>query len=123
MTKKRMTYVTALENALQGNLTEEVTERLTALKQSLEKKAGSERKPTAQQTANAALRATLVDFINENFEGDGFTVTEGDSNQHVSSVLRQAVKKREISKGSVKRRTYFAPVGVYPFAEEEEEEA
>ena len=132
MTKKRMTYVTALENALQGNLTEEVVERLTALKQSLEKKAGSERKPTAQQTANAALRATLVDFINENFEGDGFTVTdllkacpavEGDSNQHVSSILRQAVKKREISKGSVKRRTYFAPVGVYPFAEEEEEEA
>ena len=129
MTKK-MTYVSAIENAINGNLTTEVIDKLTALKQSLEKKAGATRKPTARQTANENLRATLVEFINENSEGDGFTVTdilkqcpevEGDSNQHVSAILRKAVKAREISKGSVKRRTYFAPVGVYPFIDEEEE--
>ena len=128
MANKKMTYVTAIENAIKGNLTTEVVDRLTALKQSLEKKAGAERKPTAQQKANADLRVILVDFINENFEGDGFTVTdilkqcpavEGDSNQHVSAILRKAVQEKEISKGSVKRRTYFAPVGVYPFEEAE----
>jgi hypothetical protein len=124
-----MTYVTAIKNAIQGNLTDEVIERLTALQTTLEKKAGAERKPTARQEANANLRTTLVEFINENAMDDGFTVTdllkqcpavEGDSNQHVSALLRQAVAKKEISKGTVKRRTYFAPVGVYPFAEEEE---
>lgn len=129
-TNEKMTYVKAIENAIQGNLTTEVVDKLTALKQSLVKKAGAERKPTAQQIANENLRATLVEFINENAEGDGFTVTdilkqcpavEGDSNQHVSAILRKAVKAKEISKGSVKRRTYFAPVGVYPFTDEEAE--
>ena len=128
MANKKMTYVLAIDNAIKGNLTTEVIDRLIALKQSFEKKAGAERKPTKQQKANADLRMVLVDFINENFEGDGFTVTDilkqcpavqGDSNQHVSAILRKAVQEREISKGSVKRRTYFAPVGVYPFAEEE----
>ena len=129
MANKKMTYVLAIDNAIKGNLTTEVIDRLIALKQSFEKKAGAERKPTKQQKANADLRMVLVDFINENFEGDGFTVTdilkqcpavEGDSNQHVSAILRKAVQEREISKGSVKRRTYFAPVGVYPFADEVE---
>jgi len=119
---KRMTYSQAITNAINGNLTTETIERLTALKVQLDKKAGAERKPTAKQQANETLRGELVEFINENFEGDGFTVTDilkecpavaGDSNQHVSAVLRQAVQKGEISKGSVKRRTYFAPVGVY----------
>lgn len=119
---KRMTYSQAITNAINGNLTTETIERLTALKVQLDKKAGAERKPTAKQQANETLRAELVEFINENAEGNGFTVTDilkqcpavaGDSNQHVSAVLRQAVQKGEISKGSVKRRTYFAPIGVY----------
>lgn len=124
---KRMTYSQAITNAINGNLTTETIERLTALKVQLDKKAGAERKPTAKQQANETLRGELVEFINENFEGDGFTVTDilkecpavaGDSNQHVSAVLRQAVQKGEISKGSVKRRTYFAPVGVYEMEDE-----
>lgn len=124
---KRMTYSQAITNAINGNLTTETIERLTALKVQLDKKAGAERKPTAKQQANETLRAELVEFINENAEGDGFTVTDilkqcpavaGDSNQHVSAVLRQAVQKGEISKGSVKRRTYFAPVGVYEMEDE-----
>jgi hypothetical protein len=110
-------------------VTPEVIEKLEALEAQLQKKAGTSRKPTAKQTENAKLQATLVEFINENAEGDGFTVTdllkecpaiEGDSNQHVSAILRKAVQAHEISKGSVKRRTYFAPVGVYPFADEVE---
>ena len=118
------TYAIAIDKALAGELTPEVIEKLEALKASLAKKSGAERKPTAKQTENAAVRATLVDFINENFaEGsDGFTVSdllkecpavEGKSNQYVSALLRQAVLAGEVSKGTVKRRTYFAPIGVY----------
>ena len=127
---KKMTYAQAVRRAIEGNITPEVIERLEALEASLLKKTGANRKPTAKQKENAELQATLVECINANAEGDGFTVTdllkecpavEGDSNQHVSAILRKAVQAKEISKGSVKRRTYFAPVGVYPFADEEEE--
>ena len=129
MTNK-MTYAQAVRRAIEGTVTPEVIEKLEALEAQLQKKAGTSRKPTAKQKENAELQATLVEFINENAEGDGFTVTdllkecsavEGGSNQHVSAILRKAVQAREISKGSVKRRTYFAPVGVYPFADEEAE--
>lgn len=131
MTKK-MTYAIAIDKALTGELTPEVVEKLEALKASLAKKSGAERKPTAKQTENAAVRTALVDFINDEFvEGsDGFTVSdllkecpavEGKSNQYVSALLRQAVLAGEVSKGTVKRRTYFAPVGVYtPVATEGE---
>ena len=129
MTNK-MTYAQAVRRAIEGTVTPEVIEKLEALEVQLQKKAGTSRKPTAKQKENAELQATLVEFINENAEGDGFTVTdllkqcpavEGDSNQHVSAILRKAVQAHEISKGSVKRRTYFAPIGVYPFADEEAE--
>ena len=129
MTNK-MTYAQAVRRAIEGTVTPEVIEKLEALEAQLQKKAGTSRKLTAKQTENAKLQATLVEFINENAEGDGFTVTdllkecpavEGDSNQHVSAILRKAVQAHKISKGSVKRRTYFAPVGVYPFADEEAE--
>ena len=131
MTKK-ITYAQAIDKALAGELTAEVVEKLEALKASLAKKSGAERKPTAKQAENAVVRSTLVEFVNDNFaEGsDGFTVSEllkecpivkGKSNQYVSALLNQAVKADELSKGSVKRRTYFAPVGVYePVATEGE---
>ena len=123
----KMTYVKALDRVINGGeVTSEVIDKLEALRATLAKKATAERKPTAKQTANAETRAALVNFINQNAEGNGFTVTdllkqcpevEGDSNQHVSAILRQAVQAGEISKGSVKRRTYFAPIGTYEMEE------
>lgn len=136
MTNKKMTYATAITtaiatlNTIEG-VNPEVIEKLAALKASLDKKNAAPRTLTAQQKKNEILRKELVEFINENFKDDGFTVTdvlkqcpaaEGDSNQHVSAILRKAVKNKELSKGSVKRRTYFAPFGVYPHAETEEAE-
>lgn len=121
MTKK-MTYAQAVRRAIEGTVTPEVIEKLEALEASLLKKGAGSKKPTAKQEANAEIRAELVEFINENAEGNGFTVTdlikqcpavEGDSNQHVSAILRQAVLAGEICKGSVKRRTYFAPIGTF----------
>lgn len=115
--RKALTY--AIENC---DLPDEVAEKFTAMIAALDKKSAAERKPTAKQSENEGVRAAVVEFINENAEGDGFTCSdlikvcpavEGKSNQYVSAILRQAVLAGEVSKGTVKRRTYFAPVGVY----------
>lgn len=119
----KMTNRKALEYAINHyDLPDAVAEKFNAMIAALDKKASAERKPTAKQTANEAVRVALVEFINENMTGDGFTcadllkmcpAVEGQSNQYVSALMRQAVLAGEISKGTVKRRTYFAPVGVY----------
>ena len=117
--KKALTY--ALENC---DLPEAVRDKFEAMITALNKKSSAERKPTAKQTENAAVRSILVGFINSKYtEGsDGFTVSDllkecpavkDKSNQYVTAILRQAVIAEEISRGSVKRRTYFAPTGVY----------
>lgn len=112
--RKALTY--ALDNC---DLPTAVADKFRAMLDALDRKNGAERKPTAKQVANADIRANLVAFINENAEGDGFTVSEllkecdflaeGTTNQKVSAILRQAVLANEISKHSVKRRTYFTP--------------
>lgn len=124
MTEK-MTNRKALAYALENcDLPIEVRAKFEKMIEQLDKKSGAERKPTARQTENAVVRERLVEYIDTHYvEGsDGFTVSdllkvcpavEGDSNQHVSALLRQAIQAGELSKGSVKRRTYFAPVGVY----------
>ena len=97
-------------------------EKVESMIAALDRKNSAERKPTAKQTENEGVRAAVVDFINANSEGDGFTCADliaqcaavaGRSNQYVSAIMRQAVAAGEVSKGPVKRRTYFAPVGVY----------
>lgn len=107
----------------------EVVAKLTAMVAALDKKSAAERKPTTKQTENEAVRAAIVEFINDNAEGDGFTCSdlikvcpavEGKSNQYVSAILRQAVLAGELSKGTVKRRTYFAPAGQYAAEDEGE---
>lgn len=128
----KMTNKKALNYALEHcDLPEDVAAKFRGMVTALEKKSGAERKPTARQNENAVVRERLVEFIDSHYvEGsDGFTVSdllkacsavEGDSNQHVSALLRQAVMANEVSKGSVKRRTYFAPVGKYVAVEEAE---
>ena len=119
----KMTNKMALNYVLENcTVPSEISDKLKAMIAALDKKNTAERKPTAKQNENAAIRTAIVEFINENAEGDGFTcadllgacpAVEGRSNQYVSAILRQAVLAGEISKGTVKRRTYFAPVGVY----------
>lgn len=112
--KKALCYV--VENC---ELPAEVKEKVEAMIASLEKRSAGERKPSAKQVENSAIRASLVAFINENAEGEGFTCSdllkacpavEGRSNQYVSALLRQAVIAGEVAKHSAKRKTYFAPV-------------
>ena len=110
----KMTNRKALAYALENcDLPEAVAAKFTAMIATLDKKSGAERKPTARQTENTAVRAELVDFINENYaeSSDGFTVSdllkecpavEGKSNQYVSALLNQAFRADELSKRSVK---------------------
>lgn len=119
----KMTNRKALEYVLANcAVPSEVEEKLTSMIAALDRKNSAERKPSAKQVENVNVRSALVEFINENMRGDGFTcadllkecsAVEGKSNQYVSAILRQAVMAGEVSKGSVKRRTYFAPVGFY----------
>lgn len=119
MTTSKMTNRSALTFVMDNyDLPDEVHAKLTAMIAALDKKNGAERKPTAKQTENADLRAQFVAYINDHAEGNGVTCGEiakecGLSSQKVSAILRQAVLAGEISKGTVKRVTYFAPVGVY----------
>lgn len=120
MANKKMTYSTALEQAIAmltstDGVNSEVIEKLTALKATLDKKNASPKKQTAQQKKNAEIKEEIADFLAEN-KDSGFTVSDilkevpvvqGDSNQHVSALMRQLVQDNIVQKYSEKRRTYF----------------
>ena len=120
MANKKMTYSNALEQAIAmltstEGANSEVIEKLTALKATLDKKNASPKKQTAQQKKNAEIKEEIADFLAEN-KDSGFTVSDilkevpvvqGDSNQHVSALMRQLVQDNIVQKYSEKRRTYF----------------
>lgn len=134
MTNKKMTYVDALSAAIDflsvQSFEQDVIEKLIACKASYEKRAQTkgERKPSKKQVENQGVRSALVAYITEHI-GEvehGFTCSdlakvcpavEGSSPQRISALLTQAIKAHEVSKVSVKRRTYFIP-----FTEEVTEE-
>ena len=113
----KMTNRKALTYAI-DNLTDapaEVIAKLTKMVEQLDKKNASPKKLTAQQVKNEELKEVIVNFLADN-EGKGFTVSdllkavpelEGDSNQHVSALMRQTVQAGSVEKYSEKRRTYF----------------
>ena len=93
----------------------DVIAKLTKMVEQLDKKNASPKKLTAQQVKNEELKEVIVDFLADNAD-TGFTVSdllkaiaelEGDSNQHVSALMRQLVEAGKVEKYSEKRRTYF----------------
>jgi len=107
----KMTYVSAITDVLNGvALTDEHKEKLTALKASLEKRASGERKPTATQKANVAVKESIAEFLGT---VEFATATEigkacGEiSNQKASALLKQMVDEGTVEKFSEKRKTYF----------------
>ena len=120
---QKMTYSLAISTAIATLKTIEganpdVIEKLSALKTSLDKKNAAPRSLTAQQKKNEALKDEIAEFLANNAD-TGFTVTDllkaipsldGDSNQHISSLMRQLVdtdKDGRAEKYTEKRRTYF----------------
>ena len=113
---EKLTYVKAIENALNGNLTEETVEKLNALKASIAKKNTAERKPTATQTANEGFKVAILNGLES---GKAYTITDiiksvdevSDlSNQRVSAIVRQLVESGSLVREEVKRKAYFSLV-------------
>ena len=117
MANTKMTNKTALTIALTaiGDTNPEATAKIQKMIEQLDKKNAAPRKLTAQQEKNEGLKDIIAAFLVEN-EGKGYTVTDllktipeldGDSNQHVSAILRQMFLANTIERYTEKRRTYF----------------
>lgn len=80
----------------------------------LDKKNSSEKKPTAQQTANEAIKTSIVSAM---AEGVKYTITDliknvpecADlTNQRVSALVRQLVDEGKVVRTEDKRKAYFS---------------
>jgi hypothetical protein len=80
----------------------------------LDKKNSSEKKPTAQQTANEAIKNAILDNM---AEGAKYTITDliknvpecADlTNQRVSALVRQLVDDKVVVRTEDKRKAYFS---------------
>ena len=121
MVNTKMTNKKALTIALEaiGDTNPEATAKIEKMIEQLDKKNAAPRKLTAQQEKNEVLKGVIGEFLAEN-EDKGFTVSdlikqvpelEGDSNQHVSALMRAMVLGGNAAKYSEKRRTYFKYAG------------
>lgn len=107
----KMTYVNAIENAINGNMTEEVIEKLTALKGQLEKRNSGERKPTKAQVANEQVKVDILGVLtSEGKQCKDIAETLGISGQKCSALLKQLVDGGKAVKYTEKRVTYFKAV-------------
>jgi hypothetical protein len=82
----------------------------------LAKKNSAEKKPTAQQTANEAIKSAILEGMEENHL---YTITELQksipecaelSNQRVSALVRQMVTEGAVARTEDKRKAYFSKV-------------
>lgn len=112
----KMTYVKALDVAIEALTDGEVKDKLIALKASIAKKNSAERKPTATQTANEGYKVVILDAMES---GKGYTITDlmksvdaiADlSNQRVSAIVRQMVESGSVTREEIKRKAYFTKV-------------
>ena len=119
MANTKMTYATALDMVLaidEVKANDELTEKLTALKESVSKKSTSKsNKPTAKQKANEEIKEKLMEIL---FAKPTrlFTISEicklytdeELSNQKVSSLIRQLVAEDKVKRTEDKRKAYFS---------------
>lgn len=105
-----MTYVDALNVAIEAVANEEVIEKLTALKAQMGKKRTST-KPTKTQVANEGIKADILEALTD----EGVTVKtllgelEGDySSQKISALLRQLIAEGKVVKTIEKKVSYFS---------------
>ena len=114
---EKMTNVKALAYVLANcELTDEVREKVEKMKAQFEKKNSSEKKPTAQQIANAAIQTAILEGMEPNRL---YTITEliknipacNDlTNQRVSAIVR-GMLGISIERVEDKRKAYFRKIG------------
>ena len=119
MANTKMTYATALDMVLaidEVKANDELTEKLTALKESVSKKSTSKsNKPNAKQRANEEIKEKIMEIL---FAEPTrlFTISEicklytdeELSNQKVSSLIRQLVAEDKVKRTEDKRKAYFS---------------
>ena len=110
----KMTYVKALEVAINTVAEVEVREKLEALKASIAKKNSAERKPTATQKANEGYKTAILECREV---GKKYTITDlmkevvelADlSNQRVAALVRQLKEEELVERTEEKRKAYFS---------------
>ena len=106
---KKMTYVEAINSVLEGIVNEEVIERMKALKAQLEKRNGSERKPTKTQKENTVLAEDIWAYVSENGakRANEVAIYFGITGQKASALLNALAKKERLEKVTDKRVTFF----------------
>lgn len=104
----KMTYAVAIDSALNGVVTDEVREKLEALKAQLAKRNKGERKPTKTQRENEGVKAQIADLLtDEGKQCKDIAEALGISGQKCSALLKQMVDAGLAEKYSEKRVTYF----------------
>lgn len=105
----KMTYAIAIDNAINGNITEEVREKLEALKIQLAKRNSGERKPTKTQRENEGLKEDIWTFVSENGAKRAGDVAGhfNISGQKASALLKQLVDAERLERFTEKRVTFF----------------
>lgn len=116
MATSKMTTVKAIDYVLTScEIPADVREKLEHMKAQAIKKNSAERKPSAKQVENDAIRAEILDFLNSDAD-KGFRISEicagvpalnGASSQRVSGLLRTLFLNGQIDKYIDKRVTYF----------------
>lgn len=120
MTTSKTTNRIALTYALENlpDAPADIREKWQKMLDQLDRKNAAPKKLTAQQEKNEVIKADVLDFLLDH-EGEGFTVSdllklvpacEGDSNQHVSALMRALVLAGSVERFTDKRRTYFRAV-------------
>ena len=106
----KMTYVQALNFAIENLENAEVVERLTALRDATAKRNASDRKPSKTQEMNAGLKDDILALL---ADGTPRTATEImgavgiESNQKASALLTQLKKDELVTRELIKRKAYF----------------
>ena len=109
----KLTYVSALEIAINAVADSEVKEKLEALKASIAKRNAGDRKPSKTQKENEAIKAEILNFL---ADGNAHTVTEimggvaslgSASNQKATALVSALHKANLITREEIKRKAYF----------------
>lgn len=106
----KMTYVSALDVAINAVSDTEVREKLEALRAQIAKKNSAERKPTKAQVANEELRDKIVTLLRAS--ASAMTASEiadvfGVSNQKVTALMGRLLEDEIVTREVVKRKAYF----------------
>lgn len=107
----KMTYAVAIDNAINGNITDEVREKLEALKAQLAKRNSGSHKPTKTQRENEKVKDSILGVLTaEGKQCKDIAESLEISGQKCSALLKQLVDEGKAEKYAEKRVTYFKAV-------------